>query len=583
MGNTLIHPPLKKNAQSAIPLLAILITIAAYGLFFRYLGSPFYRDWYYFNSLALVIRSSVLQYQTFPGHNPWICGGVDILTNPQNRIFSPFLISDILLDPQVANLFVLLVYTFIGIWSFYRLLIAFGHSEYVALTGATMFVCGSWFGLHFSEGHVTYGSMQLLPLIMLCGIRLEKLFYRTLLLLVMGLMILDGGIYSFIFSMLLLLNMIMIKMAPFSVFLGHPKRLLKLWGLIGMAFLFLVLPKMVPVLVGVSDKKPVLDFFQMPWQLTLTALFFPFQTLLIPMDTFYPAGYPFAYGFHEFGCYLSLLGVGLIVAASLKDRGFIKSNLSLILSIFFWFWVGSGFLDPFNPWFLFQKIPFFNIAHVQSRLFIIMFLFFILLLTRSIEALKLGPKIKISILIFLMGESLLVRNFPMTIPPPVYESPPLRELIQSTTITNTKDLGWTPQHYLTSPNTGSARCYEPSFFPTSIRDSGNPNYRGEAYFLAQSGRRVKLLSYTPGKIKLSYDAGSQDTIELNTNSLYGWRVLSDQTDIIGKGTERLQVVPRNDAGEIELEYVFPNRNFLIISFFIGLVIFGAVYVHSGTK
>lgn len=574
------HRSEKTLALGWVPLSILLITLAAYGLFFLHLGTPFYRDWYYFNALSLVVRSSILNYGVFPGHNPWICGGLDILTNPQNRVFSPFLVTDLLMSPQAANLFVLVLYTFFGLCSAFALLRALGQSKSVALTIAAIFVCGSWFSLHFAEGHIPYASMQLLPLIVLCGMRLDRLFYRALLLFSLGIMLLDGGIYPFIFSWLLLISMALFKMLPASVFFSRPRSLLKTWGLLGIAFTLLVLPKLAPVLTGVAEKKPVLDFFEMPWPLILKSLFYPFQTLLIPMDSYYPQGYPFPYGFHEFGCYLSLLGIGLIFGAIFRVQGFLRVNIFLIYGFFFWFWVGSGLIPDWNPWNLFQMIPLINIAHVQSRIFILMFVFFVILLARAIDALEFRPLVKNFLLAFLLLEAIVVRNYPMTIAPPVYENPVGHELIQSRTISMTHEMGSTPQHYLQRPDTGSALCYEPSFMPKAIRYTGHPDYRGEAYFIGPSGRQVRLVSYTPGRIKLSYTGGDADRIELNTNALFGWQVVSGQGELFGTSHERLQILPDTRDGEIELAYQFPHRNLLLLSLLIGLGIFGIIFLRS---
>src|SRR5262245_36627079 len=95
-------------------LIAILGTTACYAVPLRLaFFSPGF-DWNYFDSLALLVRSTVLHYGTWPMHDPWMCGGLDVLANPQSRVFSPFLLTDLLLSPHIANLVSLWVCGVVG-------------------------------------------------------------------------------------------------------------------------------------------------------------------------------------------------------------------------------------------------------------------------------------------------------------------------------------------------------------------------------------------------------------------------------------------------------------------------------------
>src|SRR5262245_59098519 len=85
-------------------LVAVGASLAAYAPFFSQISVPFSRDWTYFNAMSLVVRSIVLHFRRFPLHNPWVCGGLDLLANPQTRIFSPMMLLDLALTPQWANL-----------------------------------------------------------------------------------------------------------------------------------------------------------------------------------------------------------------------------------------------------------------------------------------------------------------------------------------------------------------------------------------------------------------------------------------------------------------------------------------------
>src|SRR5450432_979185 len=200
-----LRSPLQNLRACVLAPLAVMgAAVAAYATFLRRADLEFFNDWDYFNALSLVVRSSVLGYGRMPLHNPWVCGGMDLLANPQSRVFSPLLLADVVLPPQWANLAGLIAYSALGLLGMSLLLRRLGTSPGIAFAGGLLFINGEWFGLHYTDGHIPCGSMQLLPLLvyfaMTCGQR------RSLLLLVLTLLLLllDGGIYTIIFAMLLL-------------------------------------------------------------------------------------------------------------------------------------------------------------------------------------------------------------------------------------------------------------------------------------------------------------------------------------------------------------------------------------------
>ena len=117
-------------------------------------------DWAYFSSLSLVIRSIVLEGRDFPLRDPWVAGGLDLLANPQTRIFSPNVILDVFLNPYVANLMSLILGGFFGMWGMFRLARLLGAENITALLCAIVFINSSWFGNHFAEGHIPFNSFK---------------------------------------------------------------------------------------------------------------------------------------------------------------------------------------------------------------------------------------------------------------------------------------------------------------------------------------------------------------------------------------------------------------------------------------
>ena len=165
-------------------VLPSLIILAGFLPFFVNYDKVLNFDWTYFNSLGFLFKSIILEYQRFPVHDPWVCGGCDILSNPQNWIFSPLIILTLLLPPYEANLTSIVLMSFIGFFGMYRLLKFYNVSNWISILCALLFVNSSWLGLHITEGHLVYRSFLLLPLFIYLLLSLEslkKFFFLTLL------------------------------------------------------------------------------------------------------------------------------------------------------------------------------------------------------------------------------------------------------------------------------------------------------------------------------------------------------------------------------------------------------------------
>src|SRR4030095_2122987 len=113
----------------------------------------------------------------------------------------------------------------------------------------------------------------------------------------------------------------------------------------------------------------------------------------------------------EYGCYLGILAVGLVLFSlrtiwRSSDRRFLWLTL-------FWFWVATGWGMTFNPWAVFGRLPLVSIAHVQSRVFILMVLFFLILLAPRLEGFQTRPRLLGVAAALLLAESFFVRNYPV--------------------------------------------------------------------------------------------------------------------------------------------------------------------------
>ncbi len=562
-----------------LPGLALIATLTAHAALLRHIGVVSLNDWNYFDALSLVVRSAVLGYGTLPLHNPWVCGGLDLMANPQSHLFSPAILLDLAFSPPWANALFLMVHTFIGFIGAAKLLERLGSSRTLSLVGAFLFVHSSWFGLHFAEGHIPFAPMQLIPGMIYLATRLGS--RRHLLLLALGLawMLLDGAIYAVIFSGLAIVTAAMLGLIPAEEWRGLLAKPRGPLALIALGALLVALPKVVPVVWHLGGREPVLENGVMSGVLLARALFLPWQTLAAHVDL---EPLP-QWRFHEYGAYIGVPATLIVVATAALRRSFRAMALRFLPALLFWLWVGAGWLPEWNPWRLFQRVPLLNNAHVQSRLLLLLCLFFLLLLVRALAEWVSRPRLLAGVVALLVLEALVVRNQGSWERQPVFaglkkemlETPAVgRQLIGGTRLMTVDDARWLTAHYL-QEELGAVGCYEPSFRPPAIviRGVGSPFYRGEAYALPPAEGVAEIVRYTPGEMTLRYALTRPGLIELNTNALFGWTLAEGEAKLYGWGIgELLAVEPANLSGTLVLRYRPLELPWLVASLLVGLLL-----------
>jgi len=566
--------PLRKRLY--ILFVFLLCTLAIYVYHLLHIDRLSAEDWEYFNGLSYFVKSSILGFHTFPIHNPWSCGGLDLLTNPQNRIFSPFLFADLLFYPPFSNLISLIILSFIGLWGTFLLLQELELSISLSIIGSILFINSSWFGLHFIEGHITFAEMQVLPLVTYFALKLkDSPRYFFYLCMTFAFFILDGAIYALFFSLCTIASIYATRWGDAWIILKLYLREHKRYAIsVVVIALLLSVPKILPLVLH-----PPSVFYYTSHDHKMTMPFsFWFNAFLNPDQNIYTDGrvmYPFT--FHEFGTYFSPLALLFIFCTFLLKPKFFRRNWSYLLIGIFWFWIATGLFPNINPWQYTVYLPFFNRLHLQSRTVIICFLFFVILLMKGLAALKK----KFPIPVYIFASLLLLESFYVRIHSNL--NPRARivnfdHLIQSTNVDFTTKYSRTPEHYLAF-NTGSARCYEPSFFPRYIFYSGQIAYKGEVYSIPANTWLASLKSYTPKGLEINFEKKANDGfLRLNTNALYGWKVLSGNADVYGSERQNLDIHPHQDSGTIMLKYEPWYLDWCLASFGTGFfLLFGFVF------
>lgn len=531
------------------------------------------KDWSYFDALSLVLQSSIFSYGVFPLHNPWVCGGLDYLANPQTRVFSPTVIFDLLFSPNHANLLSLMTYGFFGFIGTVYLLRDFHISKRTSYIGAILFLHCNWFSFHYAAGHITFGSFQLLPLVFFCAHKMERPARFSGLMGLLTLFLLDGAIYTFIFSVLMITSTVVAGIChPLAIFSYKKERGTYLLAIL--AAIFLSAAKVIPLLVTFSHRKPRLELVSFSLGQSFRMLLNPFHSTQLQVSGFSEQT-------HEYACYFSLLSVFLVLLF-IRKKAALRKNAAFLLLFLFWTWVAIGWGLTFNPWYLFQKIPIINNAHIQSRTFIVAFLFFNILLSRSLDASKNKKRLWSSLVLLLMLESIYVHSYPFGKAYMTSEAiqPVSTERLTHQKIASTISSGYDLRHY--HSENGSKNCYEPAFFGTNVSAITSPHYRGEIYAL-QGKTNVSVEKQTPGEIIVKFDSpypgqGTPEEgiyrAEINTNFLSGWKVTEGPGLAFKTSKNLVGVETTTIPARITLTYTPPYLRYVFGFFSLGLLLAG---------
>ena len=523
-------------------------------------------DWGYFDALSLVVRSSVHSYGRFPMHDPWVMGGVDLLANPQTRIFSPAGLLDQLFRPHIANVLSLVIHGIFGAWGMSALLRRLGHDRVVASLGAMMFIGGSWFMLHFCEGHVPYGSMQLLPWVVYWLLELDKPAAQIKLVALLAFFLLDGGMYAFIYSFYAALLLLVLGLVPIRGFIASMRKDKILVPVLGVAFLGVSAVKLVPALdaLGLRELK-VDESTTMDPSLLVDAFYDPDQW-------FFRDAQPLLWRFHEVGCYLGFVATLLVLIGLARPRVFKTHWRWLVFGLVF-VWIGTNWLAPFNPWTIISSIPLLRNAHVQSRTFIWLYFAFVILLCAAVREIRWRPWIGRAVLMLAVLEIVVVsqRQWYRAMQNAGGEQ---RYQATSKDITqrawaHTIRWGTKPGHYFAG-GFGSLDTYEPAQTLRNIRFRGQPGYHGEIRVLGGDGT-AELREISPGYIAFTYAGTTPAMVRINQNQLAGWEVT--QGDAEPAEDDLALDVKIASPGEIILRYAPWYWPDIVLAYFLGIFLF----------
>ncbi len=492
----------------------------SYPMLVRLFQASEQNDWDFESQLMWAPYYTVVRFHQIPLWNPWKCGGMPMLGNPQSRFVTPFFLLHLLFGFMVGAHLALTLHLAIAWAGGYVLARVIGLDPVAAVTAATIFPASSWFSLHMGEGQIPLMAFAYLPwfvALMLtsseCGIAIPAICGGILLALTLG----EGGAEMAIYSA----PLVGVLAAWQMVRERSLRPLLFLTAAVVFAVGFAAL-KLLPVLILLRERGRV------PWGAAwimwhdLPQIFFARNQQEIALHNRF---------FIEFGNYISPAFVILTIGGLLLGR---MRALPWIVCAWVQFLLlrGDNCAIPLFRWL--RDLPLASMLRLSSR-FLITFTLCVAMLGgigvqeavrrfgragwwAAVVLLAIG-----AIDSLLVGPAFLVHAFDRT-PNRFQYSPAFRQFA---------DWDMFNQTVVSQANMGFVHCYEYTPWKTSVVGYNEKGYRGEQYM--QGPGSVKLLKWTPNRLTYEVDAPGASVMVVNQNYEPGWHLAVGDGRVISAG------------------------------------------------
>jgi hypothetical protein len=520
-----------------------------------------FHDWDVETAYRYITVLSLKEYGEGPWWHPWLCGGVPAwgYVEGASNLFSPYLPLYLLADVRTALRIEVLGQALLGLAGAYFFAGTLTRSHALRALLAALWVLNGRWALQAAVGHTWHLQYALLPWAFFLFERacepgqLRRAVHVGLCL---ALLVYWGGIYPLPHTALLL-SLYAVLLAGFTR-RAQPLLVMALAGPVAVAVsapkLFAVLDHMqaIPRLI---ESKEVIGLAELLVMLTDTEQRYGSRPVRVP-----------AYNWHEWGIYVGVGGVALIVLALVFGRGareYAYKILGLLCLL-----LGFGAFHRVAPWTLLHQLPVFSSQHVPSRFHYPMLLMFgavaVGTLGRWLEPhLRRRPWLDLALLapVALFAFDLVnVSRVPFTQAFWMEAPAELRRAEQFRHATNAPlnyvQRDWAAPILLSMmANTGVIKCYgvDPNFVP-GARAADKPGYRGQAYVAEGSGS-VEVVEWSPNRARVRVQGASAGAlIAYNMNYDPSWR---------SNGVPALEhvgvVAHRLAPGETEVEFRYFPR------------------------
>jgi len=285
-----------------------------------------------FVQLRWVPYYTLTHFHQSPFWNPYKCGGMPMIGNPESSIVTPFLLLYLVFGLIPGLLLEIYLHVAIMFAGGYVLGRELGLVPLAALALAAMFPSSSWLSLHVALGHLNFLSIAYVPWVLallLMSCRLRRCHLAMLGGLLCALTLTEGN-YGFAFAaMLVALVAVSYTITQVSI------RPLMVAAAIGMFAVFFSMPKLIPTVEQLTIYPREVLFSYLHWQGIFVALFSRSQDLGRPtVGSFF---------FAEYGGYI---GAPFALLALIGAIGYMRKSAAWLLGAIVFVELFRGDTDP---------------------------------------------------------------------------------------------------------------------------------------------------------------------------------------------------------------------------------------------
>ena len=261
-------------------------------------------DWDFSLQLVWVPYKTLVEFHQLPLWNPYKCGGMPMLGNPQSHFVTPWFLLSLLLGPVVGLHLEVPIHMAIA-WSGTYVLARVQKMTPLAAAGAAVAYAGSsWFNLHACEGHVIFLALAYMPwciALVWMGSEPRRLEYAVASGAALALSFLEGSPYIPVYVAL----MMALVMLPLAAMRGSLRPLLALASA-GFFAIGIGAVKLLPAYFVLQAHPRATDAAESnSWYAIFVALFSFDQSRL--------RASPNLWGFHELGAFVGLFAVPAVI------------------------------------------------------------------------------------------------------------------------------------------------------------------------------------------------------------------------------------------------------------------------------
>lgn len=454
---------------------------------------------------ASVAREAVLRFHEPPIWNRYCGGGNLLLGNPETFCASPFFVLVLLFGAPAGLKLSVVGHALLGAWGMGRFVTRAGASPEAALFAAAVWPLTGYTAIHLAVGHVQWQAASLLPLVFAPALGAPFRSRETALAAgALGLAILDGGVH---------VALIAIggcaAVAATQAMVSRSVRALLPWIAAIAVGLLLSGVKLIPSLTLLAaEPHEVSSHRGYPPRLLVTALFSPAPE---PDRDDELVDRSEGGGYWEYGCYVGLMLIPLIVAGGFAPKG---SERWAVMALGL---AGLVLAADLPIWDLLHLVPPFRQERRPSRFVVLLVFAIVVLACRGYDLMRARRPAMARVLALLVAVDTGVATASLLRAMAAEHAPVPRPRHEFAL----RARGSAYENFLAG--TGTIPCRQGLHLPQLAHAGSEAGYRGEAWIEGGTGD-ARIVEATSRRFVVDCRAPGGGLLVLNQNDFTAWTV-----------------------------------------------------------